>query len=128
MKFRSHIPENCPPEDADVSSGSAYRMVKGDPSPEDFLSFRELKPDKAYPSECIASGLSVYTDAEGIRRLRSRVPRFRKMNVAIGKLDENHGKMKNTPSNMHESHHTWWLAEDIEPWKFFAVVIIEDET
>lgn len=76
MKFRSHILENCPPEDADVSSGQVYRMVKQEPSPEDFLSFRELKPDKAYPSECIASGLSVYTNAEGIRRLRSRVPVF----------------------------------------------------
>ena len=128
MKFRSHVPENCPPEDAEASSGQVYRMVKENPSPEDFLSFRELKPGKAYPSECIASGLSVYTDAEGVRRLRSRVPRFRKMNVAIGMLDENHGKMKNTPSNMHESHHTWWLTEKLEPWTFFGLVNIEDET
>lgn len=112
MKFRSHIPENCPPEDARMSSGQVYRMVKEAPSPEDFLSFRELKPDKAYL--CCFVCL--------------RVPRFRKMNVALGELDENQGKMKNTPSRLHESHHTWWLAEDIEPWTFFAVVNIEDET
>lgn len=127
MKFRPHLPDNCPPEDALVTSGTVYRMVDGDPSAEDFLSFRELKPDKAYPSECVAGGLSVYADAEGIRRLRARIPRFRRMSVATGELNTTHGKMKNTPSRLHESHHTWWLAINIKPWTFFSLVTIEDE-
>lgn len=128
MNFRPHLPDNCPPEDAQSSSGTVYRMVTDKPSNQDFLSFRELKPQKSYPSDCIASGLSTYTDPEGVRRLQSRVPRFRKMKVAKANLDESHGKMKNTPSNLHISHHTWWLEKDSEPWLDFNLVNIEDES
>jgi hypothetical protein len=126
MRFRSHLPNDCPPEDAKGTIGVVYRMIDGDtPESKDFLSFRELNPTKSYPSDCIASGLSVYTQPEGIRQLRSRVPRFRKMKVAQGNLQPEHGKMKNTPSNLHLSHHTWWIADDCEPATFFAVVEFE---
>ncbi|MEO1166038.1 MAG: hypothetical protein AAFV98_19805 [Chloroflexota bacterium] len=103
-------------------------MTKEKPSDSDFLSFRELKPEKSYPSECIASGLSVYTKIEGVRRLQARIPRFRKMNVARGNLNKTHGKMKNTPSQLHESHHTWWLESNCTPWAFFEILNDEDDT
>jgi len=98
MKYRPHLPDDCPPKDAKSVFSFVYRMISGEvPVPEDFLSFRELKPDKSYPSDCIASGLSVYTEIEGIKRLKRRIPRFRKMKAAKANLNPEHGTMKNTP-------------------------------
>ena len=128
VTYRDYLPEDCPPDDAQPATGTVYRMLKGDrPTPDDFLSFRELKPGKAYPSDCIASGLSVYTEIEGIRQLQRRVPRFRKAKVGQGELDAVHGTIKNTPSQLHASHHTWWLAREAEPWTFFSVIELPED-
>jgi len=123
VTYRDHLPEDCPPEEAQPANGTVYRMLKGNtPTPDDFLSFRELKPGKAYPSDCIASGLSVYTELAGIRQLQRRVPRFREATVGQGKLDPVHGTIKGTPSQLHASHHTWWLAQEAQPWTFFSAI------
>ncbi len=128
MKFRDHMPDDCPPDDAERAAGRVYRMIQvNTPTADDFLSFRELKPGRSYPSNCIASGLSIYTEQEGIRRLRARVPRFRKMRVAEGQLNAEHGKMKNTPSRLHHSHHTWWVAADATPETDFTVITLKGD-
>ena len=120
MKFRNHLPLNCPPEDAKEASGNVYMLVNGNtPKQEDFLSKREKHPDKPPfepdERECQACGLSVYTEISELLNTRSRHRGFRKMKPALGQLTSDQGVMKQTPSLDSPSHHTWWVADDATP-------------
>lgn len=77
MKFRDHLPVNCPPGDAQEASGNVYMLVsENPPKPEDFLSKREKHRDKPpfepNEKECRACGLSVYTEIAELLYVRSR--------------------------------------------------------
>lgn len=123
MIWKKHLPQNCPPDDAVETQGIVYRLVKQRSiTPEDFLSYRELNPDKLYDlSECIVGGISIYTELEGVQKLQSKVPAMKKRKIAKGFLQPQHGKMKNTPSETHPSHNTWWIPLDEKPWEVFNV-------
>src|SRR5688572_27068002 len=112
MNWKSHLPEDCPPEDAEIASGIVFRLIRSTPSSEsDFLSFRELNPTKTYDlPECIVGGISVYRELSDLISMQNRVPSQRKKKIAKAQLQPNDGKLKNTPS-FEPSHHTWWIPE-----------------
>ncbi|MCA0458055.1 MAG: hypothetical protein LCI00_29075 [Chloroflexi bacterium] len=130
MKFRPHLPSDCPPDDAIPTSGVVYRLaVDKNFGEKEFLSFREINPDRDLEgiSECVMCGISVYTDIEAVKKMLSRVPakrrKHKKFNFAFkAHLTPKMGKMKNTPSNFHKSHHTWWFPYGEKPWEIFKLV------
>jgi hypothetical protein len=103
-----------------------YRAVSNNPpSQEDFLSHREMWPTQKFSApECEVCGLSVFTDKQDIERLIRRIPRMRAMLIAQGTLNPDLGNMKPTPSGpAHKnSHHTWWLPREAQPWLVFNCV------
>ena len=134
MKWRSHLPNNCPPNAAEIASGEVYRFIDNEheePSPEDFLSWRELNPKADCPTsltECQACGLSVIRSIEDVHKAPKKVPALRKMKPALGILTAELGRIQNTPSNRcGQSHHTWWVANNTEPWKVFSIVEINSK-
>jgi hypothetical protein len=131
MNYRQwpeYFPENCPPLTASNPSGKFYRFVKKDhesPQSQDFLSWRENNQGKPCPeniTECQACGLSVYASLEEISRMAKVIPRLRKMKIAEGNLDENSGKIQNTPSRNSRYHYTWWVPDGGTPWKIFVII------
>lgn len=130
MQWKPHLPDDCPPDDAYPTNERVYRLAdKADVDEQDFLSYRELYPDRQWEgvSDCVASGISVYTDPEGIRQLQRRVKSMRRKQVISGVLTPNHGKMKHTPSETHPSHHTWWIALGERPWRVFTVIELDKD-
>ncbi|WP_009633911.1 hypothetical protein [Synechocystis sp. PCC 7509] len=112
MEFRAHLPSDCPPSSTESTSGEVDRFIDmnhSTPLPEDFLSLRELNPDKPCPkgaTECQYCGVSVYRSIDDVRRVPKRIPAFKKKKLALGNLTSNLGLIQNTPSKTGKSHHT----------------------
>ena len=134
MEFRAHLPGNCPPASAESASKDVYRFIDmnhSTPLPEDFLSLRELNPNKPCPqgsTECQYCGVSVFNSIDDVCRLRRKIPAFKLKKVALGNLTPDLGLIQHTPSRARKSHHTWWLCENTSPWDVFQVINIPNET
>jgi hypothetical protein len=127
MKWSTYFPESYPPNDAKRQAMEVYRFLEGSEiKPDDFLTVREKNIDRKFPEiekECRACSLSVFTSREEVIRLQRKVPRWRKPAVA-GRLEETSGKVKHPPSpGTNNSHHSWWVPIDIQPWTLFYAVI-----
>ncbi|QLE57081.1 hypothetical protein [Nostoc sp. TCL26-01] len=128
MVYSKDFPENCPPPESIAALGEFYRLLKKThekPRPEDFLSWRQEYPNKECPtslSECQACGLSIHSSLSDVRNLSLRIPRFKNTKIAQGKLSEDMGNLKHTPSKNEKSHHTWWITENSKPWEKFNVI------
>ena len=108
MRFREDLPQNCPPANAAEISGPLvmYRLTQEkEPTNEDFFSFRKLKPEAKYQelNECLASGLSVFSDPKLARKRAVR--RMKGYRVCRVKLDIGSGMIMKTYGH---GHHTWW--------------------
>jgi hypothetical protein len=120
MPWPNFFPDGCPPIEAWPATGVFYRLVEpGGPSPRDFLSRRELRPDEPVDHPCEACGLSGYRDPADFARLRRRFPPLRRKRIARGELHAGLGLMKKTFS---DSHHTWWVMLGSQPWTCFEIV------
>ena len=101
-------------------------MVANDPPLlEDFRTHQELGrvPEGCDPFEAV--GLSVITDQEDASRLRKRYPRMAQTLLkyaASGVLEPRHGKIKPTPRQKNESHHTWWKYDKVDPSPDFTIL------
>jgi hypothetical protein len=93
----------------------------------DFLSYKEEGRKWDGVVECTVSGISIFTDIEGIKQLFRRVKSTRNKPILRGVLTPEHGKMLHTPSGTHQSHHTWWIPIDVAPWETFEVMELTDE-
>lgn len=128
MEWHNPLPDDCPPSDAKTAKGDFYRLIKRQhacPCAEDFRSWREDNVGKELPNgmgECQACGLSVLQSLDDVRRLQKRVPAFRRDVAAIGSLTPDLGRVKHTPTQRENSHHTWWLSREAQPWEFFQLV------
>ena len=125
MRFRDHLPDNCPPLDATSPIIEVYSLVDNPPTDIDFLSLRERQPNREYDQllECQTCGLSVFTDISGAELAKNVSRRLRKKTIALGHLSENSGQIKRTPSrNTGDTHHTWWPAQNIAPCDLFQVI------
>ncbi len=128
MEWRDHLPHDCPPSDAKPAKDNFYRLIKSQhayPCAEDFRSWREDNVEKELPkgiTECQACGLSILQSLEDVHRLQRRVPAFRRNVPAMGSLTPDLGRVKHTPTPRENSHHTWWVSKESQPWEFFKLV------
>jgi hypothetical protein len=129
MNWPNHLPKDCPPQDAQDASGEIYRLVNhSPPHSDDFRSWREENVGKALPNgvtECQAGGLSVYRNKMDACRTIRRIPRFKKAQPALGVLAPSLGKILCTPSREGQSHHTWWVPVNIQPWTIFQITSVD---
>jgi len=125
MDWPEHFPEYCPPEDADDTDHTVYRFVNSNPPREDDLkSHRERF--EAYDfgdKECLACGLSVYTEVNDIINAQKRVPGMAKKLIAKFELQNGDGKIKHTSTNFRDSHHTWWVPITLNGQDKFKSII-----
>jgi len=126
MKWPEFFPDSCPPQDSSSATGIVYRLINGQvPKEYDFKPYRQLYPDRVFDiPECQACSLSVYTDKADVVRLKKRIPATRNKKVACGSLNSSCGKLKPTPSK-ENSHHSWWVPTDLQPWLTFETVTVE---
>lgn len=121
------FPDACPPSDAEVASGSFYRLVDSDPPTQrDFMNHHELLAagrfrSRFWPDDCIAAGLSVFGDVADAQKTRAAVGPLRKKKIAVGEIT-GAGRMKHTPRHSKCTHHTWWRTADDAAWEGFEVV------
>ena len=118
MPWPAHLPNDCPPDDAEPAAGQVFRLVDGKPSEDDFKSHYELDPERAWTDLCLACGLSVFADVTDADKARNRFPALRSRAIAHATLDGTIGVMKPTGKR---SHRTWWLPGGCQPWLVFQV-------
>lgn len=122
-----YYPPICPPSQAEEISGEVYRFTESEnPSEKDFTPFKILHPLQKWENkkkECESCGLSVLRTHEDCAAMRRKIPSFKKKFISVANLSQNHGKIKNTPSERTIDHHfTWWVPVSVlEPWKLFRV-------
>lgn len=111
------FPQGCPSEAALPACGKVYRLIKGKtPTSDDFLSHRQMDKNQTIDSDptlmCRKCAISVITCEDDLG-ITKRVPRFKDYSVAAGVLDEKLGVIMHTPSRKNQSHHDWWVPQDI---------------
>ena len=109
MTYREPLPDGCPPDEAEAISGprTVYRLSRSNPpTDDDFMSQRAEKPHNIFnTSECIARGLSVFTDRSSLEGLLKR-PNRQDMIVCQVMLDNGAGRIQKTGRS--RFHYTWW--------------------
>lgn len=125
MHWPTFFPEDCPPVSAkDLEAAEVYRLAdKNPPSDGDFIPHRIKFPQKEFADECKACGLSIFTKIEDIIKLQKRTPALRNKFIASGNLLPNMGKIMHTPKGGN-SHHTWWIPDNIQVVEIFNVITI----
>lgn len=131
LQWPGYYPRNCPPEEAEVASGTFYRLVrKHVVQVEDFIPLYLEKPDnfdnRSIREVCQGCGVSVVKDLQDLARLKNSSGKMRKRLIAEGKLKPTLGMIKHTPSRNYKSHHTWWIPTGKKPW--LAFIVIDDQT
>ncbi len=126
MKFPDYFPAECPPTTAKKTDLMVYRLVDNNPpNINDFSSWRELNPHQECPqniTEFQTCGISVFTSLEDIKRAKRKIPRLRKKKIAQANLTPDLGLIIATPSqNTGQSHHTWWIPLNTQPWLMFCL-------
>lgn len=115
MDYLEHMPEGCPPAEADevTAERDVFRLVRtSPPTLNDFRSLRAEKPDAVLPpaKECQACGLSVFADradSEKAKKLTALRGRF----VCRLQLEAGAGRIQQTGK---PSHHTWWPLTEFD--------------
>jgi hypothetical protein len=119
--FPEHYPENCPPEDATVTSGDVYRITKTtDLSEDDFLSYYDLQKQST-ACECAKRSISLFKTLDNARHRLRLTPRLGTA-ISKGTLDEDAGKMKVT--NAKSGHIDWWVYCEVVPKDYFSEAIL----
>ena len=114
VAFRERLPDGCPPDEAEKLSDVrvVFRLVRTDPpTEEDFRSERAELPNNRFgASECMARGLSVFSNQNAARRLL-RARRHRGKLICQITLDQSAGYILKT---FGRSHFTWWPFADFD--------------
>jgi hypothetical protein len=114
MIYREPLPADCPPNEAEEISTEriVFRLVRENPPGlKDFCSQRAERPEAVFRiSECLARGLSVYSERADCEKTR-KLPRFRHSFVCRVRLNMGAGRIQQT---FQPSHHTWWPFADFD--------------
>ena len=122
MEWPDFYPANCPPAEAEPASGTVYRLVQHNPAEaEDFKTPWEEYRSTFEPPTITNCGVSVHTDPRDSQRLKNRIGKFRRRQIAKGELNPTHGMIQPTPSP-EKSHHAWWIPVGAEPWVVFNII------
>lgn len=113
------IPAGCPPSDASPRTGVFYHFVRGvlnagdTTEPTDWeIPYLKRKGDCAgCPERCECHAHSLFTDIEELRKARLAIPWSRKKAIASIELNAGMGVLKQTQSDVGDSHHDWWPSD-----------------
>jgi len=126
MELSNYYPADCPPVIALPVDGEFFRLVDNDPPEfDDFIPHRLKYPNIDYGNrECQACGISLILDIEEIPSIRKMVPGLKGKKLSKGVLSSGMGVGLETPSPKIESHFTWWVPIDVNPWNYFQVITL----
>lgn len=119
------FPANCPNPDIQSDEITVFRAIKSEePTPDDFLPYKLMYPEKSYDDDCISCGLSVFIDIKDLIKKRKRIPGFRKQYkyTAKGNITKDSGVFTPTYGG---SHITWWVYLGFQPHMYFKKVQME---
>ena len=115
------MPQSCPPQEAvcaDVSP--VYRLIDGDiPVARDFLSHKELYPQKRYPKtqQCKATALSFFNSVEAAMDAKNSSKGLRSKKISEGKITKECGTHE---LNNSTGHISLWQFKDVDIIKEFS--------
>ena len=115
MAWKIPLPENCPPEKAfPPNNFKLYRMVDTfPPTKKDFLSHRELYPNKKFnASECVTRSISLLKNEQEASRLR-KYPSCKNKIIAAINLSPENGLISQTGRN--RNHYSLWMKKEFDP-------------
>jgi len=112
-KYREELPKRCPPPEAKEIDKviDVFRLVDSNPATDkDFISKQGLKPNRKFPDDCMARGVSVWATKAAAENMRAS-PRWKNRNSLICRvrLSAGAGKIKQTIT---ANHLTWWPYAD----------------
>jgi hypothetical protein len=115
------LPSNCPPPDAQPPANEKYyRLVNNPISDIDFVSHRQLYPEKPFRlSECIARATSLFDDPSSCKNIM-KLSRYRNRKIACITLPPSSGLIMHTGQD--KTHYSWWRDVSFDP---VAAAIIE---
>jgi hypothetical protein len=97
MDFYEELPPNCPPDEAQASNMTYFRLGSIPPDDSDFWSHRRRFPHKKFHvSECVARSLSVFDDLEAANHLKHLLPTMRTKPIFQINLSEKDGLIQQT--------------------------------
>lgn len=116
MDWAEHLPENCPPNDANPPNNELYfRLIEAEePTEFDFYSHRHRWPGKKFNlDECRARSLSIWDKfSECKNLLRLQIHKNKKI-IQI-QLPEDSGVIKQTGGSVH--HFSWWRLKSFNAY------------
>jgi len=110
FKYIKNAFEICPNLEK-VLEEECLRLIKGDePKEEDFIPHYYAIKRNFKEKECLAKGISLFTDLKDIKTLFELIPNLKKKYKSIykGKIESSHGELYNTLSNKKPSHKTFY--------------------
>ena len=113
MTYREHLPNGCPPPEAEeiAASRDVFRLVDSNPpTDDDFASLSALYPGRAFSDKCRALGLSVHTELSDSKKTL-KLPTQRGRQICRVRLGPGAGRIQQTYT---PSHHTWWPFADYD--------------
>ena len=124
INWPAYYPSDCPPNIAQPPNHTVYRFVRSNPpSSIDFCSNKERFPRKDYgEDDCIACGLSVFTDVNEVKIAQQHIPGMKSKLIAKINLMNDDGLILPSHSSYCDSHHTWWKSPNFNPINRFTIV------
>lgn len=110
------MPPQCPPANVVAEDKEpVFRFIVGDSLNEiDFLNHVERNISYPPANKCEALALSFMTEESAVKRMQKRFAKFRKMNVAKGRITKDCGV-----HNIQKHHLNLWLFKDVEMMSIF---------
>jgi hypothetical protein len=110
-EWPTHIPDDCPPPEAEATEGNVYRLVRTDPpTAKDMTSWKEMEIESGF-GPCVDSALSCSINLLHAQELRISVPRFKNRKIAVLAALPEHGRIKQTTPD--PGHHSLWLRRKV---------------
>lgn len=118
MNWSEEMPDGCPPRSAAVAEEGKvfYRIVKSiPPTEDDFASMQTEDPKRALQfagkrEESYTYGVSLFDDIEAVRKVQSKIKKFKGRSVVELTLKQRDGLVVRTSDH----HWTWWKTDDFD--------------
>jgi hypothetical protein len=109
------LPHNCPPDQAQPPNGQEFfRLVKKIPlEKSDFYSHKKLYPDRRSRDQCIARGVSVFSDLTACKNA-GKLPNLKHYTAIVKIRPPLHSGLV-LQTGAQPTHYSWWLSKNYDP-------------
>jgi len=123
MDVELALPGDCPPSSAQEPQGAFFRLVSGSLREGEvagdgdwILPAMKTKGDCAGVTDrCECFAHSLFEDADDLLRAREQIAWARRKAIAEIELTPEMGVIEASPSDLGDSHHEWWPADNQVP-------------